>query len=205
MVGQGGVMTNERNRDEVVTILPYDPAWPAEFEREAGLLTEAIGPWITGGVHHVGSTAIPGLAAKPIIDIMAGVAGLDAARPCIDLLAGLHYCYAPYRADVMHWFCKPSPAHRTHHLHLVPTGSERFVDVLAFRDYLRAHPDTVRQYERLKQQLAARHAHDRNAYTDGKSEMVAAITATARAWSADPERGRPGDARGGSLGPRRSV
>jgi GrpB-like predicted nucleotidyltransferase (UPF0157 family) len=86
-----------------------------------------------------------------------------------------HYCYAPYREDQMHWFCKPSPARRTHHLHLVPTGSRRFTDVLAFRDYLRAHPHAVRQYEQLKRQLTVHHADNRQAYTDGKSAMVATI------------------------------
>lgn len=96
--------------DERVTLYAYDPAWPTMFESEAGLLTATLGPWITGGVHHVGSTAVPGLSAKPVIDIMVGVAGLDVSRPCIDLLAGLDYCHAPYRTDVMHWFCKPSPA-----------------------------------------------------------------------------------------------
>jgi GrpB-like predicted nucleotidyltransferase (UPF0157 family) len=84
----------------------------------------------------------------------------------------------------MHWFCRPSPARRTHHLHLVPTGSARFTDVLAFRGYLRAHPGAARRYEQLKQRLAARHSHDRDAYTDGKAAMVAAITKDAQAWSA---------------------
>jgi GrpB-like predicted nucleotidyltransferase (UPF0157 family) len=130
LVRQSDVMTSEHDRggqdhDEVVALHSYDSAWPARFQSEAGLLAEALRPWITGGVHHVGSTAIPGLAAKPVIDIMVGVADLDSSRPCIDLLAGLDYCYAPYRAEVMHWFCKPRPARRTHHLHLVPTGSER--------------------------------------------------------------------------------
>jgi GrpB-like predicted nucleotidyltransferase (UPF0157 family) len=170
--------------DEAVVLHAYDPAWPARFESEAAALTGVLGSWIAGGVHHVGSTAVPGLAAKPVIDIMVGVAGLDASRPCIDLLTELDYCYAPYRADVMHWFCKPSPARRTHHLHLVPTGSERFTDVLAFRDYLRAHPEAARRYEQLKQRLAARHTHDRDAYTNGKAAMVAAITKDAQAWNA---------------------
>jgi GrpB-like predicted nucleotidyltransferase (UPF0157 family) len=88
----------------------------------------------------------------------------------------------------MHWFCKPSPARRTHHLHLVPTGSQRFTDVLAFRDYPRVHPDARRQYEQLKQQLAVRHSHDRDAYTNGKSAMVADITENARCWFAGPRR-----------------
>jgi GrpB-like predicted nucleotidyltransferase (UPF0157 family) len=169
--------------DEAVSVRDYNPEWPARFESEAVLLAEAIGPWITGGVNHVGSTAIPGLAAKPVIDIMVGVADLESSRPCIDLLARLDYCYAPYREDVMHWFCKPSPARRTHHLHLVPTDSQRFTDVLAFRDYLRAHPDAAGRYGDLKRELAVRHADDRTAYTDGKSAMVAAVTADALSWA----------------------
>ena len=180
-------MTNDSDvgspvSDEQIILRPYDATWPAQFEREAKVLTEALGSHIAGGVHHVGSTAVPGLTAKPIIDIMIGVRDLDSSRPCIDLLAEFDYCYAPHRGDVMHWFCKPSPARRTHHLHLVPTGSQRFTDVLAFRDYLRTHPEAVEQYEKLKRQLAVQHAHDRDAYTDGKSAVVAAITADARRW-----------------------
>jgi len=98
------------------------------------------------------------------------------------VLATLEYRYAAYRPDVMHWFCKPDPARRTHHLHLVPTGSARFDDVLAFRDYLRSHPEDRAAYEMLKRRLAAAHADDREAYTDGKAELVRAITARAREW-----------------------
>jgi GrpB-like predicted nucleotidyltransferase (UPF0157 family) len=187
-------MTNNREvgssvSDEQVHLRPYDPGWPDQFELEGEVLAGALGPRVVGGVHHVGSTAVPGLAAKPIIDIMVGVRDVDSSRPCIDLLAEFDYRYAPYRQDVMHWFCKPNPAHRTHHLHLVPNGSQRFTDVLAFRDYLRTHPEAVRKYETLKRQLAGQHAHDRNAYTDGKSAMVAAITADARRWLTGNQRG----------------
>jgi GrpB-like predicted nucleotidyltransferase (UPF0157 family) len=170
--------------DEVVTLRPYDPAWPAMFAREAEALTAVLGPWITGGVHHVGSTAVPGLPAKPIVDIMVGVADLQSSRPCLELVAGLDYCYAPHRPEVMHWFCKPDPSRRTHHLQLVPFGSARFADVLAFRDYLRAHPSVADAYARLKGDLAVRHHRDREAYTEGKSAMVAAVTADARRWLA---------------------
>ncbi|MCA2217668.1 GrpB family protein [Jidongwangia harbinensis] len=109
--------------DEQIYLRAYDPRWPALFQREAGTLATTLGSYITGGVHHVGSTAVPGLAAKPIIDIMIGVRSLGSSRPCIDMLAELGYCYAPHRQDVMHWFCKPSPARRTHHLH-PPHGHE---------------------------------------------------------------------------------
>jgi GrpB-like predicted nucleotidyltransferase (UPF0157 family) len=167
---------------EPVRIVRYDVEWPARFAVEAEAIQTVIGPWITGGIHHVGSTAVPGLSAKPIIDIQVGVSNLDSSRPCIESLAGLDYLYAPYRADVMHWFCKPHPSRRTHHLHLVPAGSPRFVEVMAFRDYLRAHPDALADYEALKRDLAVRFGHDREAYTDGKSEFVARLTQAALAW-----------------------
>ncbi|MDT7636525.1 MAG: hypothetical protein QOC83_813 [Pseudonocardiales bacterium] len=177
-----GDETAGRGHDEPVRLVAYDQRWPAMFEREAVAITAAIGPWITGGIHHVGSTSVPGLAAKPIIDIAVGVADLPASRPCIDLLAALDYCYWPYRSDVMHWFCKPDPSRRTHHLHLLPTGSRRFREEIAFRDYLRTHRDGAERYEQLKHRLAAQHARDREAYTEGKSDLVAELTAAAFAW-----------------------
>jgi len=171
------VPASERQRPadpagEPVTIKPYDPAWPALFERERLLLEPVIGEFLVGGIHHVGSTAVPGLDAKPVIDILAGVRDLADARPCIDLVAPLGYCYAPYLAEEMHWFCKPHPSKRTHHLHLVPTASERYVDELRFRDYLREHPRTRAEYGRLKHDLAARFRSDREAYTEAKTAFV---------------------------------
>ena len=166
---------------ELVQLVPYPPSWPQLFQREAEAIAQVIGAWVTGGGLHVGSTAVPGLAAKPVIDIMAGVDDLDSARGCIELLSGLDYCYAPYLAQAMHWFCKPSPSRRTHHLHLVPKASRRFADVLAFRDYLRAHPAAAAEYEALKYRLAAEHTHDREAYTAAKGELVARFTELAHA------------------------
>ncbi|MFC8618372.1 GrpB family protein [Micromonospora purpureochromogenes] len=166
-----------------VHIEPYDVAWPERFVEEASVIGQTIDPWITGGIHHVGSTAVPGLAAKPVIDIMVGVADLESSRPCIELLEPLSYRYWPYLAEVMHWFCKPRPSHRTHHLHLVPTGSPRYVNVLAFRDYLRAHPDARADYEALKRDLADRYPNDREAYTEGKTDLIGKLTEAARAWA----------------------
>ncbi|MFG3579977.1 GrpB family protein [Micromonospora chersina] len=173
-----------------VRIEPYDDRWPGLFAEEAALISRTIGPWITGGIHHVGSTAVPGLAAKPVVDIMVGVADLESSRPCIERLRPLAYCYWPYRADVMHWFCKPRPSHRTHHLHLVPTGSPRYLDVLAFRDHLRARPDARADYEALKRDLAARHPNDREAYTEGKTDLIGQLTEAARADGRGPVRRR---------------
>ena len=160
-------------------VVPYDPSWPRRFEEERALLAEVLAPWLVGPIEHVGSTAVPGLAAKPVIDIMAGVASLGASRPAIEAVARHGWCYFPYRAESMHWFCKPSPAARTHHLHLIPFGSALWAERLAFRDHLRAHPDVALEYARLKQELAERYRFDREAYTEAKGPFVERVVAAA--------------------------
>jgi GrpB-like predicted nucleotidyltransferase (UPF0157 family) len=159
--------------DEPIRVVEYDDAWPARFEAERGFLAEALAPWLDGGIHHIGSTAVPGLAAKPTVDVMAGVRDLEQARAAIDVLARLDYRYAPYR-DWMHWFCKPSPARREFHLHLVEPAHPQFAARLAFRDRLRADPELAAAYAELKLRLAAEHRGDREAYTDAKAAFVAA-------------------------------
>jgi GrpB-like predicted nucleotidyltransferase (UPF0157 family) len=123
---------------------------------------------------------VPGLAAKPTIDILVGVESLDAARGCFPVLAELGYMHAPYLPDQMHWFCKPSPSRREFHLHLVPTGSPRFRDELDFRDRLRADPGLAGEYEQLKRGLAARFETDREAYTEAKGEFIRRALRTGR-------------------------
>lgn len=138
---------------------------------------DAIGEWVVGDVHHVGSTAVPGLEAKPIIDILAGVRGLNESRASFEPLGQLRYLYAPYLPDEMHWFCKPHPSRRTHHLHLVPVGSKRYADELAFRDRLRGDPRIAQEYLALKRELARRFASDREGYTSAKSDFVRRVVA----------------------------
>jgi GrpB-like predicted nucleotidyltransferase (UPF0157 family) len=158
--------------DEPIRLVSYEPRWPARFEEERAALDEAIGAWALGGIHHVGSTAVPSLEAKPIIDILVGVDSLDAAQACFDPLAKLDYLYVPYRREEMHWFCKPHPSRRTHHLHLIPTDSQRFRDELAFRDRLRASPEVAGEYVALKRNLAERFADNRDAYTEAKGDFI---------------------------------
>jgi GrpB-like predicted nucleotidyltransferase (UPF0157 family) len=158
--------------DEPVRLIPSDPNWPGRFELERKLLEEAVGEWVEGGVHHVGSTAVPGLEAKPIIDILVGVRDLRSARACFEPLAHLDYLYAPYLSEEMHWFCKPDPARRTHHLHLVPFGSPRFRAELAFCDLLRTDPQLAADYAALKRDLAKRYRNDRDAYTAAKTSFI---------------------------------
>jgi GrpB-like predicted nucleotidyltransferase (UPF0157 family) len=162
-----------------VEIVPYDPSWPGQFTQEERMLRGALAAWLAGPIEHIGSTAIPGLAAKAVIDIMAGVETLDVSRPAIAALADLDYCYFPYRADSEHWFCKPSAAFRTHHLHLIPVGSPRWREAIAFRDYLRSHSQIATEYADLKRHLAHEHRLDREAYTDAKAPFITHITGLA--------------------------
>ena len=166
-------------KEEPIHLVAYDPTWPSKFEAEQRLIEETLGPWIFGGLHHVGSTAIPGLAAKPIIDIMVGVRNLEEATPCLDLLAKLQYCYYPYKAAQMHWFCKPSPHRRTHHLYLMVPTHPQWQARLAFRDYLRSHADALAEYQSLKMRLAEKFREDREGYTEAKTRFVQSIVAKA--------------------------
>jgi GrpB-like predicted nucleotidyltransferase (UPF0157 family) len=155
-----------------IEVVPYDPLWPSKFETERALLQTVLAPWLAGPVEHIGSTAIPGMPAKPVIDIMAAVHTLEASRPAINALAEAGYVYFPYRPDIMHWFCKPSAAFRTHHLHLVPLGSQRWIDCLAFRDVIRSASALSAEYAGLKNRLAQEFKFNREAYTDGKTPFV---------------------------------
>ena len=167
-------------REEPIHLVAYDAAWPRLFESERALLESVLGPWLHGPIEHIGSTAVPGLTAKPVIDIMAGVRDLPSSLDARAALAPLNYMYFPYRADAMHWFCKPSPARRTHHLHLVPVQSSLWQERLAFRDYLQASADAAAEYAVLKLALAEQHPFDREGYTDAKGDFVRSIVDRAR-------------------------
>ena len=162
--------------EEQIHLEPYDPNWVAKFESEKQLVTNVLGSWIKDGVHHVGSTAVSGLVAKPIVDIMVGVENLEKAKECIPLLENFQYHYFPYKPDQMLWFCKPSPEHREFHLYLIEPTHPEWTARLAFRDYLRNHSDIAQEYVLLKTQLAQKFIDDREAYTQGKTEFIRSIT-----------------------------
>jgi GrpB-like predicted nucleotidyltransferase (UPF0157 family) len=170
----------DREIEAPIEIAEYDVHWPRMFKIEREVLTEVLSPWLAGPIEHVGSTAVPGLSAKPVLDIMAAVESLEASRDAIAALRTIDYHYAPYRPDVMHWFCKPSPAMRTHHLHLVPHGSPLWVERIAFRDCLRSDPALAREYAALKKHLADVHRMDREAYTEAKAPFISAALAKRR-------------------------
>ena len=168
----GPVSNADSSSDATIEIVPYNPLWPTMFDAERTLLELALGPWLIGEIEHIGSTAVADLPAKPVIDIMAPVQSLEAARTAIAAATRAGYLYHPYQAEVMHWFCKPSPGYRTHHLHLVPYKSALWLERLAFRDALRQSPALVAEYAALKAHLAARFTLDRQAYTEAKGPFV---------------------------------
>jgi GrpB-like predicted nucleotidyltransferase (UPF0157 family) len=162
-----------KNQDDApVEVVAYDDTWRSKFEAERLLLEPVLARWLAGQIEHIGSTAVPLLPAKPVIDIMAPVVSLEASRPAIEGAAAAGYVYYPYKAEVMHWFCKPSAHHRTHHLHLVPFGSSLWHRQLAFRDALRRNPTLAAEYAELKLRLAEKFRLDREAYTEAKSPFV---------------------------------
>jgi GrpB-like predicted nucleotidyltransferase (UPF0157 family) len=165
-----------------IRVVPYDPDWIARFERERLLLERLLARWLSGGVHHVGSTSVPALAAKPILDMLAGVADLAAARPAIAVLEEHGWTHAPHRPEA-YWFYRPgtaAAAHRhTHHLHLTQPGSPLWRERLAFRDALRADAALRDEYQALKRQLAQLHGTDTDRYTAGKRAFVARVLAAA--------------------------
>lgn len=158
--------------DAPIEIAEYDPGWVEAFQLERQVLSETLSAWLVGLPEHIGSTAVPGLAAKPIIDIMAPVRSLEDSQAAIVAAGSVGYAYFPYRSEVMHWFCKPSPSVRTHHLHLVPTGSRLWNERLAFRDALRADENLRTEYRNLKLALAARYRQNREDYTDAKTPFI---------------------------------
>ena len=158
-----------------VTVVPYDDGWPGAFEREAVLLRDVLRPWLVGGVEHIGSTAVPGLAAKPILDMLAGVRALAQARDAVARLEALGYRYADHRPHEALWFSKqPSDdyASRTHQLHLTEVGSALWRERLAFRDALRADDGLRDEYQALKQRLADSELDD---YVQRKRPFVARV------------------------------
>ena len=147
---------------------------------ERDLLAPVLEQWLVGPIEHVGSTAVPGLAAKPVIDIMAPVKELESSRAALKALEGHGYCYAPYRSDSEHWLCKPGPEVRTHHLHLVPLDSRLWIETLAFRDLLVSDASLAGEYSALKRRLAAAHPTDRERYTEEKGPFIANALRRAR-------------------------
>lgn len=169
--------------DPAVRIVEYDPAWPALADAELRRLEAELGE-VAVRLEHVGSTAVPGLAAKPIVDLQLSVAAIVPRARYVEPLERLGYLFVPApESPDHHFFAKPPERPRTHHLHVCQAGSEHEFRHVAVRDYLCTHADEAARYADLKRQVAARHPQDRLAYIEGKDAYVTALQARAVAWA----------------------
>lgn len=165
-----------------VVVVAHDPRWAERFQVERRGLGQAFAG-VCAHIEHVGSTAVPGLGAKPIVDIMVGVTDLKQVERRLPALARLEYAYVPeYEAQLpaRRYFRKPSAGPRKVHLHCVVTGSAFWIDHLLFRDHLREQPSVARAYQELKRRLADELRRDRIAYTEAKGEFIQATLLRAR-------------------------
>ncbi len=162
----------------VVRVVPYTPEWVRLFEEEKARLEAVIGDYVLE-IQHVGSTSIPGMIAKPIIDIAIAVRDFEEARVCIQPVERLGY---EYRGELgiprRHYFVKGDP--RTHHIHVNELGSRDWENQVLFRDYLIQHRELAEEYAELKRGLAERYPRDREAYLDGKASFVERVLEMAR-------------------------
>jgi GrpB-like predicted nucleotidyltransferase (UPF0157 family) len=158
-----------------VNIVPYDPDWPRQFDEERGMLA-AVFAGSDASIEHVGSTAVPGLGAKPVIDILIGVPILSEVERRIPALEAVGYEYVQKYEQQLpdrRYFRKPRLGPRAFHVHCVVTESDFWIRHLAFRDYLRAHPESAAAYDDLKRDLAMRVSKEE--YTEAKSPFIDGI------------------------------
>jgi GrpB-like predicted nucleotidyltransferase (UPF0157 family) len=166
----------QRAIGEQVRLVPYDSRWPALFELERDRLLRLF-PKELLGVEHFGSTAVPGMVAKPVIDLLGGVASMQAADALIQpLLQSLYTTSAEFNATLKdrRWLMRWADGRRTHHLHLVVMDGTEWQRLLRFRDLLRSDADLARRYAAHKLELVAKHGGERDAYTNAKTDFVLA-------------------------------
>ncbi len=162
---------------EQVRIVSYDPKWPQKYEVERARLL-ALFPEAFLALEHVGSTAVPGMAAKPIVDMIGGVRSLEEADALLPALCQNGYSTsAEFNATLIgqRWLMRHAGGHRTHHLHLIVHEAPEWRRKITFRDALRSNPDVARRYQELKANLAEAIGSDREAYTSAKTQFVEEI------------------------------
>ena len=169
-----------------VEVVPHSPQWSAAFEDEAPQISTALGANVVA-VHHIGSTSIPGIYAKPVIDVMVEVSDITLVEGCYPQMATLGYeAMGEYGIAGRRYFRKNTPAGvRTHHVHVFEAGSDQVKRHLLFRDYLRTHPDDAQAYSDLKRRLASAHPTDIESYMDGKDGFIQDIDRRAAQWRED--------------------
>ena len=169
---------SDSTENEPIVIADYSPEWPRLFAAELSRLGDLLPG---ASIEHVGSTAVPGLSAKPVIDMLVGLDSLSQIMEVIPALDRIGFEYVPELESFFperRYFRRLVAGRRTHQIHAVEEGCPFWTRTLAFRDALRADPALARAYADLKQDLAARHRMDRLAYTDGKTEFVEGVLAS---------------------------
>ncbi|MGH2558293.1 MAG: GrpB family protein [Thermomicrobiales bacterium] len=165
-----------------IVVMPYAPEWPARFRELAAAMRRALGD-VAVRIDHIGSTAIPGLAAKPIIDLQISVASLEPVAPFRDPLERLGYVWRSDNPDRTKRYFREAPGTPRTHIHVRQHGSWSEQFALLFRDYLRASPEIANQYAAVKYDLAERYRHDRQGYVDAKDPFIWSVMAEASDWS----------------------
>lgn len=165
-------------RTGVLKLTPYAVEWKRLFDEERLLLQAAVGRYVLD-IQHIGSTSIPGMMAKPVLDIGIAVLQYEEAQVCLEPIKRLGYEYrGEHGMPRRHYFVKGDP--RTHHLHMVERGSRDWENMILFRDYLIQHPEVARDYMGLKMALVRRFMGDRKAYQDGKRPFIERVLRLAR-------------------------
>lgn len=165
-----------------IKVVEYDSGWKHAFEIEARNLREIFGEEIIT-IHHIGSTSVPGLMAKPIIDMLPVVRDIKALDAYDEIMAARGYIpRGEFGLPGRRYFIKGTEVNRTHHIHAYQEGHADITRHLAFRDYLLTHPGRARDYETLKLELIKRFDGDKDAYIDGKDGLVKEIEAEALCW-----------------------
>ena len=163
--------------DQLVHLVEYDLTWPDLFAGQQARAAAILAPWLAAPIEHIGSTSVPGLPAKPVIDMLAPVRSLTSAQGAVAPLTEDGWLFWPddpcrhYRL----WFLRPRPEARTHHLHLIEHDDSHARALIAFRDALRAEPGLRADYADLKERLARQHRQNRDAYTNAKSGFIARV------------------------------
>lgn len=178
---------------ETVAVVPYDPDWPESFWREKEHLEACLPGGLIRRIEHFGSTAIPGMAAKPIIDMLVEVVSLKETRKrVVPILErqGYEYFWRPgWGEDGVPWYAwlikRDALGVRTHHLHMVECSFPHW-DAILFRDYLVEHAEAARAYATLKIGLARQYANDRVGYTKAKAEFITTVTEQAKRARGEP-------------------
>ena len=163
--------------DQSIELTDYDPSWKARFAEQQMRLATILKPWLAGEIEHIGSTSVPELRSKPIVDILAPVQSLAASRTAIPVLEKEGWLFWPDDPNQSYrlWFLRPSPTARTHHLQIIQHHHPNLRALIAFRDALRHDSKAREAYCALKEDLAGKHQNDRNAYSNAKTAFVQSI------------------------------